>query len=685
MRRRPAAAAAFAPPALLLLAFSAPCWFSPSPAADAVGGCPLDFSWANFTTAAAACSDGSQRAACCRYINAFVATSIARYANATGRLGVPPAFSEMCLSAVSDTFRLRGIATDAAVFCGLGPKIRVDYQCAGRNTVLEMMQSPSFNDVIGSCRGPLSLDITCKTCLNYGIVYLRRLIGSDDNVALSACRSAVFVTLATQHGVLSYDDILTCFFGVQGITTFPGTVSVTSTPASTPNVTVPSDSLAPKTKSVPLPQKHQKPYHISVVPGIGIGVILLAILLQIVLVVLIRRKNKELRDAELSAQSPDNAFHQGQSWRCAEGQSPMFQRYSYKETTKATNNFSTVIGKGGFGTVYKAQFSDGSIAAVKRMDKVSRQAEEEFCREMELLARLHHRHLVNLKGFCVERKERFLVYEYMENGSLKDHLHSSGTKALSWQTRLQIAMDVANALEYLHFFCNPPLCHRDIKSSNILLDENFVAKVADFGLAHASRTGAISFEAVNTDIRGTPGYMDPEYVVTQELTEKSDIYSYGVVLLELVTGRRAIQDKKNLVEWAQEYMSPSGEIPPELVDPTIRDTVDMDQLHLAVGIVQWCTQREGRQRPSIRQVLRMFSERLDPGNGSFGEGMDDADGGFYPGRSSRGGGAGVHRNELVPCGGDMRSLHSSSSTTRSYCSRSMLLEGGQAHSPPETF
>ena len=179
--------------------------------------------------------------------------------------------------------------------------------------------------------------------------------------------------------------------------------------------------------------------------------------------------------------------------------------------------------------------------------------------------------------------------------------------------------------------------------------------------------------------------MDPEYVVTQELTEKSDIYSYGVVLLELVTGRRAIQDKKNLVEWAQEYMSPSGEIPPELVDPAIRDTADTDQLHLAVGIVQWCTQREGRQRPSIRQVLRMFCERLDPGNGSFGEGMDDADGGFYPGRSSRGGGAGVHRNELVPCGGDMRSLHSSSSTTRSYCSRSMLLEGGQAHSPPETL
>jgi serine/threonine protein kinase len=170
--------------------------------------------------------------------------------------------------------------------------------------------------------------------------------------------------------------------------------------------------------------------------------------------------------------------------------------------------------------------------------------------------------------------------------------------------------------------------------------------------------------------------MDPEYVVTQELTEKSDIYSYGVLLLELVTGRRAIQDKKNLVEWAKEHLSSSRVIPPELVDPAIRATVNAEQLHLAVGVVQWCTQREGRQRPSIRQVLRMFSEQLDPGNGSFGEGMEDGEGGFYPSRNSQ-------QNELVPCGGG--DMHSSSSTTRSYCSRSMLLEGVHANSPPETL
>ncbi|URE40826.1 Protein kinase domain containing protein [Musa troglodytarum] len=189
-------------------------------------------------------------------------------------------------------------------------------------------------------------------------------------------------------------------------------------------------------------------------------------------------------------------------------------RFAYVEMKKATENFSTVIGKGGFGTVYKAQFVDGSITAVKRMDKVSKQGEEEFCREIR----------ASCQGciIAILLLSRVLVYEYMENGSLKDHLHSSGRNRLSWRTK-----------EYLHFFCDPPLCHRDIKSSNILLDEKFVAKVADFGLAHASRNGAICFEP----------------------------------------------------------------------------------LHMAVGVVQWCTHREGRARPSIKQVLRVFTEHLIRANG----------------------------------------------------------------------
>ncbi|XP_039138947.1 probable receptor-like protein kinase At1g49730 [Dioscorea cayenensis subsp. rotundata] len=641
------------------------------------GDCPLDFSWSNLTLAASTCSNRDERAQCCRYINAFVAVSVAHYANATGKLGVPSAFSDTCLDSVSQTLELNGVPPNATAFCGLGPKIRVSYQCEGRETVLEMLQSPNFSDVIGSCKMPLSLDTSCKRCLNSGINYLHHLIGAEDNVTLSICRNAAFVALASQGDNMLAVDMSSCFFGVKGLS----------------NLTEPSSPYSPAPAAAPIsvhaqppiqhliatpPKEHHKKYSLTLIPGIGIAVIVIAILLLLILIFLIRKKSRELESADINMGTSWNAFPPSQVRKCSEGTSPMFRRFSYKETKKATNSFSTVLGSGGFGTVYRAQFSDGSMVAVKRMNKVSRQGEEEFCREMELLGRLHHRHLVALKGFCVDRQERFLMYEYMENGSLKDHLHSPGRNPLRWRTRLQIAIDVANALEYLHFYCDPSLCHRDIKSSNILLDENFVAKVADFGLAHASRSGAISFEPVNTDIRGTPGYMDPEYVVTQELTEKSDIYSYGVLLLELVTGRKAIQDNKNLVEWAQKYMTEDTNLH-QLVDSTIAaSSIDFDQLQTVVEIIQWCTQKEGRARPSIKQVLRVFSERLDPVHNGFAEAFENGQDVYSGGQSSK---MMAYRSEFIYLSGDARCLQSSSSTTRSYCSRSVLLETGSPQSP----
>lgn len=199
-------------------------------------------------------------------------------------------------------------------------------------------------------------------------------------------------------------------------------------------------------------------------------------------------------------------------------------------------------------------------------------------------------------------------------------------------------------------------------------------QVADFGLAHASKDGSICFEPVNTDIRGTPGYLDPEYVITQELTEKSDVYSYGVVLLELITGRRAIQDNKNLVEWSQEFLASDFRIT-ELVDPYLGDTFDFDQLQIMVAIVRWCTQREGRARPSIKQVLRLLYESSEPLHSGFIEAVEDEefDETRSQGRKSRG------KNAFFS--GDGRCLASSSSTSRSYCSRSFLLGTGSPQSP----
>ncbi|KAG8645629.1 probable receptor-like protein kinase At1g49730 isoform X1 [Manihot esculenta] len=642
--------------------------------------CPLDLSGSNFTLAASLCSNKDDRGKCCRYINAFIAVSVARYANRTSYLGVASNFSDTCLHSISQTMELYGVPKNATVFCGFGTKIPVNYECEGRTTVTQMLQSPKFMDVMQNCKVPFSAESSCRKCLNAGIVYLHRLVGTSDNITLSTCRDATYAALASQVDDASAVNIAACFFGVQGLN-IPPEPSSPSTPTSGPGASpspLVADSPSQFVLGVTLNDNHH-PFHLTLIPGIGIAVTVIAVTMLIVLMVLIRKKHRELEQSE-KIDKVSKAFPPPRPMRKFQdggGPTSMFRKFSYKETKKATDNFNTIIGQGGFGTVYKAQFSDGLVAAVKRMNKVSEQGEDDFRREIELLARLHHRHLVSLRGFCVKKHERFLIYEYMKNGSLKDHLHSPGKPPLSWQTRIQIAIDVANALEYLHFYCDPPLCHRDIKSSNILLDENFVAKVADFGLAHASKDGSISFEPVNTDIRGTPGYMDPEYVVTQELTEKSDVYSYGVVLLEILTARRAIQDNKNLVEWSQIFMASETRLP-ELVDPRIRDSFDLDQLETIVTIVKWCTQREGQARPSIKQVLRLLYESSDPMHSGFLQAVEDEE---YEGSEGRGRSKGkMHRSDVFFHSGDGRYL-ASSSTSRSYCSRSLLLETGSPQSP----
>ncbi|CAI9294584.1 unnamed protein product [Lactuca saligna] len=641
-----------------------------SPAMAALAGCPLDITGSNLTQAAILCSNTESRASCCRYINALVAVSVVHYANTTSNLGVTPELSKICLQTISETLELHGMTRNATLFCGFGTKIPVNYECLGRTTVNQMLESPKFSNVTLNCKVPFG-ENGCKKCLNSGILFIRNLVGTGDNTTLSTCRDATFVSLATQVDDVSAFEIAGCFFGVQGLSNIPflGSSPPTFPPESSPTPFAASPSQLSLT-TPNLPKRHS--YHLSLVPGIGIGVIALATLMLVLMIFLIRGKTKELESDKSSMRTFSQPMRKFQ-----ECPSSMFKKFSYKETKRATNNFGTLIGQGGFGSVYKAQFNDGLLLAVKRMDKVSKQAVEEFCKEIELLARLHHRHLVSLKGFCIEKHERFLMYEYMANGSLKDHLHTPGVPPLSWQTRIQIAIDVANALEYLHFYCDPPLCHRDIKSSNILLDENFVGKVADFGLAYASKDGSICFEPVNTDIQGTPGYMDPEYAITQELTEKSDIYSYGVVLLELVTSKEAIHENRNLVELCQPHMRLESRFM-ELVDPGIGDSFDTDQLETIVRIIKWCTQKEGRGRPSIKQVLRLLYECADPMHNGFVEAVED----------ERGRGKGNRREKDGNGNGiswDGRGLASSSSTSRSYCSRSFLLETtGSYSSPPQS-
>ncbi|KAH6765757.1 Leucine-rich repeat protein kinase family protein [Perilla frutescens var. hirtella] len=226
--------------------------------------------------------------------------------------------------------------------------------------------------------------------------------------------------------------------------------------------------------------------------------------------------------------------------------------FTYAELALATNDFdsSTVVGAGGYGLVHRGVLANGTVVAIKRAQEGSLQGEKEFLTEIELLSRLHHRNLVSLTGYCDEEGEQMLVYEFMPNGTLRDHLSSKAKVPLTFSRRVKVALGSARGILYLHTEANPPIFHRDIKATNILLDSNFTAKVADFGLSRLAPLPELEGGVpshVSTVVKGTPGYLDPEYFLTHKLTDKSDVYSLGVVFLEMLTGMHPISHGKNIV------------------------------------------------------------------------------------------------------------------------------------------
>ncbi|KAL2467421.1 Wall-associated receptor kinase-like 2 [Abeliophyllum distichum] len=224
---------------------------------------------------------------------------------------------------------------------------------------------------------------------------------------------------------------------------------------------------------------------------------------------------------------------------------PQTKLFAIEELEKATDKFnkSRIIGKGGLGTVYKGMLSDGSIVAVKRSNVIDESQVGQFINEVFILSHINHRHIVKLLGCCLEAEVPLLVYEYVLNGTLSHHLHDEpNISTISWENRVRIAAEIAEALAYLHSFASTAIFHRDIKSTNILLDENYRAVVSDFGL---SRSVSIDKTHLTTMVGGTFGYLDPEYFQSGQLNDKSDVYAFGVVLAELLTGQKAISSKKS--------------------------------------------------------------------------------------------------------------------------------------------
>uniref|UniRef100_A0A5B7A5L6 Putative serine/threonine-protein kinase RLCKVII n=1 Tax=Davidia involucrata TaxID=16924 RepID=A0A5B7A5L6_DAVIN len=298
--------------------------------------------------------------------------------------------------------------------------------------------------------------------------------------------------------------------------------------------------------------------------------------------------------------------------------------FTFSQLAAATENFKSeyFLGEGGFGKVYKGKVEDtGQVVAIKKLDRNGLQGIKEFVVEVSTLSQADHSNLVKLIGCCAEGDQRLLVYEYMPLGSLEDHLHDmwpNNRKRLNWNSRMKIAAGAARGLEYLHDKMKPPVIYRDLKCSNILLGEGYDAKLSDFGLAKVGPVGDKTH--VSTRVMGTYGYCAPDYAMTGQLTFKSDIYSFGVVLLEIITGRKAIDDtrsaaEQNLVAWARPLFKDRRKFS-QMADPVLQGQYPMRGLFQALAISAMCVQEQPNMRPLIADVVTalnyLASQTYDP-------------------------------------------------------------------------
>ncbi|XVE89312.1 hypothetical protein DITRI_Ditri19aG0192300 [Diplodiscus trichospermus] len=342
---------------------------------------------------------------------------------------------------------------------------------------------------------------------------------------------------------------------------------------------------------------------VAIIIGAAAGASVLFLLLALAGIYAYRQKKKAER-----ATKESNPFAHWDSYKSSGGipQLKGARCFSFEELKKYTNNFSEAndIGSGGYGKVYRGTPSTGELIAIKRAQQGSVQGGLEFKTEIELLSRVHHKNVVSLLGFCFEQGEQMLIYEYVPNGSLSETLSGKSGIRLDWSRRLKIALGAARGLAYLHELANPPIIHRDIKSTNILLDDRLNAKVADFGLSKPM--GDSEKGHVTTQVKGTMGYLDPEYYMTQQLTEKSDVYSFGVLMLEIITARKPIERGKYIVREVRMSMDTTKSLYnlQEILDPSIGLETTPKGLELFVDLAMRCAEEAGADRPTMGEVVK---------------------------------------------------------------------------------
>ncbi|XP_074268902.1 putative LRR receptor-like serine/threonine-protein kinase At1g67720 isoform X2 [Silene latifolia] len=352
---------------------------------------------------------------------------------------------------------------------------------------------------------------------------------------------------------------------------------------------------------------------IGIIIGAVIGAAVLIVAAIVCCLFLCKRKNPKKKFVDQARLGHVLPSHKLQSSSFENTPNEAAHCFTFSELEEATKEFEKKIGSGGYGVVYYGKLKDGREIAVKVLTSNSFQGKREFSNEVTLLSRIHHRNLVQFLGYCQEDGKSILVYEFMHHGTLKEHLYGPLTRGrgTNWIQRLEIAEDAAKGIEYLHTGCVPSIIHRDLKTSNILLDKNMRAKVSDFGLSKLAVDGT---SHVSSIVRGTVGYLDPEYYISQQLTDKSDVYSFGVILLELISGQEAISNEnfgancRNIVQWAKLHIE-SGDIQ-GIIDPSLRDEYDIQSMWKIAEKALMCVQAHGHMRPSMSEVLKEVQDAI---------------------------------------------------------------------------
>ncbi|XP_011652959.1 proline-rich receptor-like protein kinase PERK3 isoform X3 [Cucumis sativus] len=477
--------------------------------------------------------------------------------------------------------------------------------------LLNISQNPNWKLFLEELASELGLRVSQIELINFYVLSLSRLNISMDvtphtGISFSAADASAINSSLTMHKV-RLDPTLVGDYSLLNITWFKPPPPSQAPIASASPVAAPAYHFPASTS----PNSPSKGHHsnLTLLLGIGAGFLFIAILFVLIICLCTSHCGK----TEAPPLVTEKPRVEDKVPVAGSFPHPSSMRFlTYEELKEATNNFeaASILGEGGFGRVFKGVLSDGTAVAIKRLTSGGQQGDKEFLVEVEMLSRLHHRNLVKLVGYYSNRdsSQNLLCYELVANGSLEAWLHGPlGVNCpLDWDTRMKIALDAARGLAYLHEDSQPCVIHRDFKASNILLENNFHAKVADFGLAKQAPEGRANY--LSTRVMGTFGYVAPEYAMTGHLLVKSDVYSYGVVLLELLTGRKPVDmsqpsGQENLVTWARPILRDKDRLE-ELADPQLGGKYPKEDFVRVCTIAAACVAPEAGQRPTMGEVVQ---------------------------------------------------------------------------------